>query len=309
MYRSAPVFIAAWLLLFAGKTHAQDDRLFFHSLGACLFSGMLAPPAQYIHTDVNVYARPVQGQDPVFLRKETVTRLYADPGLIFFELTYNMRWNIAEPNRNSSISLSTSPSLGFSDFNSVGRKGHFTVPLFADLNFGNHATDDSNKQRGFHIGLGWQFLGAGLYKYKSKNRFISDYGTQFWMMPALRAGVRLKRWYFDLYLSMISTHTTTAGFVSEADLAGDFDVYDSGSKVLIDSLGEFTLLPPNSTYDDIFEIRRDDVEKVRSSYSFRFVFGFYLADGLGKKRRKIREAPKLKAEQYAFYLTSPYTEE
>jgi hypothetical protein len=300
MCKSVYIFIAVWLLLFAGKISAQHERIFFHSAGVSTMSGIVAPPAQPIQSVISIYQRPAQGGDPVFLRTETVNRLYSDMGLIIFSATYNLRWNFLEPDNNKAFSLSTAPTLGVTSFYLLGRLGHFSLPLLADFNFGYKATRYSEKIYGGHFGLGWEFLGAGLVKTKTENTLISDYGARFWTMPMLRAGFRAKHYFVDFYFSAIRIQNTPGGFVTEADLAGEFQLSQYAKK----EDGEPQYVPlglaGNGTYEDIFERRKDMQEKVYSSYYFKIVFGLYLKDGRATKKREKEQNAQRRIDNYAF---------
>lgn len=300
MRKPAVAFIALCLLLLAGKLNAQRERLFFHSIGISTMSGVVAPPAQPIQSVISIYQRPTQGGDPVFLRTETVNRLYSDLGLIIFSATYNLRWNFLELNKQNSFSLSTAPTLGVTSFYLLGRLGHFSAPMLIDYNLGYKATRFSDRDYGGHVGLGWQFLGAGLVKTKTENTLISDYGAQFWGMPVFRAGFRAKHYFVDLYLSAIRIQNTPGGFVTEADLAGEFQIsaYDKKED------GEPQFVPlglaGNGTYEDIFDRRKGMQEKVYSSYYFKIVFGMYMWDGRGSKKLRQEEEIKRRTDNYAF---------
>jgi hypothetical protein len=300
MHKSACALIAVWLLLFAGKLNAQRDRLFFHSIGVSTMSGFMAPPAQPVQSVISIYQRPTQGGDPVFLRTETVNRLYSDLGIIIFSTTYNLRWNFLETNKHSSFSLSTAPTLGVTSFYSLGRLGHFSAPLLIDCNLGYKATRFSDREYGGHVGLGWQFLGAGLLKGRTENTLISDYGAQYWGMPVFRAGFRAQHYFIDLYVSGIRIQNTPGGFVTEADLAGEFQIsaYDKKD----DAEPQFVPLglAGNGTYEDIFDRRKGMQEKVYSSYYFKIVFGLYLYDGMGSKKLRREDEIKRRTDNYAF---------
>ncbi|MCA6362747.1 MAG: hypothetical protein IM638_06890 [Bacteroidetes bacterium] len=300
MCKPAFAFIAVWLLLFAGKISAQHERLFFHSAGVSILSGIVAPPAQNIQSVISIYQRPVQGGDPVFLRTETVNRLYSDMGLIIFSATYNLRWNYLEPNKNSAFSLSTAPTLGVTSFYLLGRLGHFSLPLLADFNFGYKATRYSEKNYGWHLGVGWEFLGAGLVKTKTDNTLISDYGSQFWTMPVFRAGFRAKHYFVDFYFSTIRIQRTPGGFLTEADLAGEFQL----SQYEKNEDGEPQFVPlglaGNGTYEDIFERRKGMQEMAYSSYSFKIVFGLYIHNGRATRKLEKEHNARQRIDNYAF---------
>ncbi|MCU0434110.1 MAG: hypothetical protein MUC87_11695 [Bacteroidia bacterium] len=280
-------------MLFAGKIYAQDGRLFFHTLGITTLAGATAPPSQNIQTVVNIYQRPQPGQEPVFLRTEVINRKYSDLGFMAFGFTYGLRWNMVELNRHNAISLSTAPSFGFTIFEESKRLGDFAVPFYLDYNWGRKATIDSDKTTGWHLGAGWQFTATGFITYQPRNTLLTGYGPHFWGMPAVRCGMRTKNAFFDLYLSAIRVETTNGGFTSEADLAGEFGADTKFSNyVPID-------LPMNSTFEDIYDRRKDMQEKVYSAFYFKLVIGVTVHDGRAKKRRVIREKKKTLYENYA----------
>ncbi|MCU0434111.1 MAG: hypothetical protein MUC87_11700 [Bacteroidia bacterium] len=290
------IIVVAWLMLFAAKLHAQKESLFFHSIGFSLLSGVVAPPAQPVQSVISIYQRSTQGGDPVFLRTETVNRLLSDPGLIIFSATYNLRWNFLEINKHKSFSLSTAPTFGITWFYLLGDVGHFSAPLLVDYNFGYKATRFYDREYGGHIGLGWQFLGTSLIKGDANNTLISEYGAQYWAMLVFRAGFRAHDWFFDLYFSAIRIQNTPGGFLTEADLAGDFQSSDFSNKGHNEPEFVPLGLEGNGTYEDIFELRRGMQEKVYSSFYFKIVFGFHLSDGRGSKKLRQEYETKMKRE-------------
>lgn len=85
--------------------------------------------------------------------------------------SYKARVNLANINENSSVSIQSIPTLGFS-VTGTGDNiwiGSFSIPLMIGYNLGNISTYETKQNKGFGVALGVEYFNGGLIKVSSSS--------------------------------------------------------------------------------------------------------------------------------------------
>jgi hypothetical protein len=78
-------------------------------------------------------------------------------GASFLSVSAEMKYNVHEFNSETALSIAASPRLGTMTFNNFDGFGNLSIPVYAQIDFGNLSTFDSKKDIGFGLGVGYQF--------------------------------------------------------------------------------------------------------------------------------------------------------
>jgi len=94
-------------------------------------------------------------------------------GLSVVTYSYKPRINIVDFNDNTSLDIHAEPALGISisptNDNNQLYVGSFSLPLMVGVNFGNVSTYKTDKNMGFGIAAGYEYLNGGLVKVSDDN--------------------------------------------------------------------------------------------------------------------------------------------
>ncbi len=78
-------------------------------------------------------------------------------GISLLSISAEMKYNIHEFNSETALSIAASPRIGMMTFGDFEGFGNFSIPIYAQIDFGNLSTYDSKKNSGFGLGVGYQF--------------------------------------------------------------------------------------------------------------------------------------------------------
>ncbi len=84
-------------------------------------------------------------------------------GVSILSLSAEMKYNLHEFNSETALSIAASPRIGAMQFNDFEGFGNFSIPVYAQMDFGNLSTFDSKKDVGFGIGVGYQYDAFNLF--------------------------------------------------------------------------------------------------------------------------------------------------
>jgi hypothetical protein len=283
------------VLLSVATTHAQFSRRIFHSIGITPFLGSIGAPSKYGTATLDLFNRPSSSNyTPTYAYSVEYQRLYADRGPIVLGVTYDLRLNLIEMGYLNSISISTPFSAGFSIFNTSQRIGHVTAPVFADYNRGHNAVKHNGASRGFHVGVGYQWIVSGLMNGGPADNY-ANFGMQVWSVPMVRGGARFllpngRSAFIDVYFSRMYKQKTIAGVASTPYTVGSGG--GGGGTGGGGTGGPYVkpgdqIMPPvppdQGGYVDNYQAGNYRYENVWSQYYFKIVLGITLE---GRKSRR-----------------------
>lgn len=125
----------------------------------------------------------------IFMGPEALSKnnssVYTNYGISILSYSLNPRFILKEFSNNTSISLDIPVSLAIS-FSDNGF-GSFTVPVMLGFNHGNISGYSSDKEKGFVLGLGVQYLNSAIIKSED---FYEDEVKRSWIEPVFNIGYR-----------------------------------------------------------------------------------------------------------------------
>lgn len=295
------------------QMQAQFSKRIFHSIGVTPFLGSIGAPSKYGTATLDLFNRPTSpNYTPTYAYSVEYQRLYADRGPIVLGVTYDLRLNLIEMGYLNSISMSTPFSAGFSVFNTSQRIGHVTAPVFIDYNRGHQAVKFNSANRGFHVGVGYQWIATGLMKGGPADN-TPNFGMQVWSVPMVRGGVRFllpngRSAFIDLYFSRMYRQKTVAGVTSTPYTVGSGGGTGTGGT----GTGGGTYVKPGDQimppippdqggYVDNYQNGNYRYENVWSSYYFKVVLGIALE---GRKTKRNPTQNHL-VPDFAFHSSTP----
>lgn len=151
--------------------------------------------------------------DPIYFNEQPSTPI---PGWSYFTYTPNFRYNLTEFDDNSSLSVNVPVGLGL--MVSEYGFGSINFPVYLAYNVGNISTYKSDKNKGFTIGLGFEYYNMALFK---NNDFLGADANlhSSWVEPCVNIGYRY--WNsknlakeFNLKLGFGPSNTTTVSGVT-----------------------------------------------------------------------------------------------
>ncbi|MCA6362746.1 MAG: hypothetical protein IM638_06885 [Bacteroidetes bacterium] len=169
-----------------GVSLAAQARL-THVWGFSFLSGAISGPAVRMPAYYPLFRYDTQPFLPPYVHSFIkVDRFVPNGGRILLGATCNLRYPLLIAGPYSALSLNAAPAFDLNDFNITSAFGTFSLPVFLSYDFGAGSGRKAWKNKGFHVGLGWQALAGGVFF----SQQISGNTMQFWMQPVVRAGVR-----------------------------------------------------------------------------------------------------------------------
>jgi hypothetical protein len=155
--------------------------------GFSFLSGAISSPAVQVPEYYPLFRYDTQPFLPPYVHSWIkVNRFVPNGGRILLGVTCNLRYQLVQTGAFSSLSINTAPAFDLNDFNVTSDFGTISLPVFLAYDFGAGSGTKAWKNKGFHVGIGWQTLAGGVF-FSQK---LSGNALQFWMQPVLRAGVR-----------------------------------------------------------------------------------------------------------------------
>jgi len=181
-------FVVAAVIMFAQSACAQEfkDRFFYNngfSIYTEAFFGRKFVSSVEAVTDIN----------GVPTGAYTYTQQSVS-GFSIFTYTANFRYNVSEPDNNTSFAVNVPVGLGLmaSDYGF----GSINLPVFLSWNTGNVSTYSADKNNGFTVGLGFEYYNMALFSSKNSaydiggNIVTTKIPGTSWVEPCLNVGFR-----------------------------------------------------------------------------------------------------------------------
>jgi hypothetical protein len=203
-FRFVQYCICAVLVLLGCKNPLSAQSRFTHAWGFSFLSGAISGPAVRVTDYYSLYRYDTQPFLPPYVHSFIkVDRYVPNGGRILLGATCNLRYQLIRTGPYSSLSLNAAPAFDLNDFNATSTFGTVSLPVFVEYDFGAGSGTKAWKNKGFHIGIGWQALAGGVF---FSNKFDGS-ALQLWAQPVLRAGVRKinskgKLVFYDVYFGI-----------------------------------------------------------------------------------------------------------
>ena len=205
------LLILITVLLFGSKVHAQSefkDRFFFSNGFSIFTEAFFGKTIVPVNNDpYALYYYPIKAN-----------------GLSYFTYTPNFRYNLSEFDDNSSLSINVPIGIGL--MTSEFGFGDLNFPIFISYNVGNVSTYKSDKNKGFTIGIGFEYYNMALFKNSNYADGVLEGSS--WVEPCVNIGYRY--WNsknlakeFNLKLGFGPGSSTTIGGIT----------YDEGSPLVV----------------------------------------------------------------------------
>lgn len=186
------VMACALASLTLNNASAQDggfkDRLFI-SLGHSIFLDFFGMPS-YSNIDTNALYNAIINGYP----DDQVNVVQRQTGYSIYTFGAKFRVNLVDLNDNTSIDVHAWPALGISlmdDNGSHSYIGSFSFPIIAGINFGNTSTYNTDQNKGFGFGIGYEYLNGGLIGSEDESSpYLTDNVIKSTAMPVVELAYR-----------------------------------------------------------------------------------------------------------------------
>jgi hypothetical protein len=113
-------------------------------------------------------------------------------GFSFYDLIFDLRFNIIEPSKDMAIALKLSPAVG-TDFGKIGY-GSLQLPILIGLESGAGSTYSASAEKGFFINAGITYMINPLIEVKedAESSVVNNKGSlkKSWISPTIALGYR-----------------------------------------------------------------------------------------------------------------------
>ncbi|MGC4010093.1 MAG: hypothetical protein QM805_14595 [Pseudomonas sp.] len=181
------IILAAAFILSLNHTYAQSKGTFTYGIGYMCFADVAFSP-YYYEKDFNPN-QVTQGNSSVKWYSDD-TEYSRSTSVSLFTFAFQLNTKLYKINDNASISLNTAPCLRFG----ADEMGFLTMgmPITINYNGGVLSTFDSDKEHGFHVGLGAVIQTTPLI---TSLRILGgnteyNYGIHTYLQPCIQAGYR-----------------------------------------------------------------------------------------------------------------------
>lgn len=186
-FRISRYCLCVVLCLLGVETSLTAQSRFSHTWGFSFLSGAISGPAKRVSGYYSLFRYDTQPFLPPYVHSFIkVDRFVPNGGRILLGATCNLRYQLARTGPYSSLSLNAAPALDLNDFNVSSTFGTVSLPVFIGYDFGAGSGTKAWKNKGFHIGIGWQAVAGGVFF----SNQAEGSALQFWSQPVVRAGVR-----------------------------------------------------------------------------------------------------------------------